>query len=584
MAKRSGTTDFFLQWTEQVPTADVQDPLGTSLRGSTRLANQLLYCITSITPRARYFSFIPWCVYDYKKREKNQSYAPGLRQGIQYREHALTLGCVVHHDKRPCDGGALVGSNKAVEWYSTEDQSQIDFKNTNFVDTPALDAYFSSLVNLGVFITEEELPELSDEEEPPRMTFDDVELTDLGKELALRYESIIGELKSVSEVASRKRLCTVSSLKSWGEKGGLCELSSPKAPDRQLLLDLFLCRNEMKGESHPIRRQTLLLFLNVCQQLNDDGQTFDVSTFSESVYYGVIRTEKEAIEVAIPESLEDVATRWRMFYFHYFIAISLEGIFSWLVTRLYDAGVSGESMSSLVESIDESLVRKAIGELFGLDLNRSFGELSPSELFASFGVPSGPLTAEVSQSLDKLIFSDSKIAECLLEKCIRDRKFTYSSSGFAVSLSLLALTAGRYRQWEETKYGNWLASNIHDPYLDLGPPVVLQSLNRRFGDWWTTPFRELAPFVMSRFIIQQHQSMSLSKSAMGSKCIIQVDGTRICATGNYDKISIGNVRFRTATQVLIDLGLIERDEDHDLFITKNGRKVLKDELAAESKT
>ena len=48
-----------LRWSDYVPASDVQDPLGLGLRGSTRLASLLLYCITSITPRARYFSFIP---------------------------------------------------------------------------------------------------------------------------------------------------------------------------------------------------------------------------------------------------------------------------------------------------------------------------------------------------------------------------------------------------------------------------------------------------------------------------------------------------------------------------------------------
>ena len=41
-----------LQWTKELPSASVGDLLGLSLRVSARLANELLYCITSITPRA----------------------------------------------------------------------------------------------------------------------------------------------------------------------------------------------------------------------------------------------------------------------------------------------------------------------------------------------------------------------------------------------------------------------------------------------------------------------------------------------------------------------------------------------------
>src|SRR5436190_22878441 len=107
MAKRTKPTPIFLCWSEHVPASDVQDPLGLGLRGSTRLASRLLYCITSITPRARYFSFIPWCIFDYQQREKGKPYALSLWDGIIIREQALTLACIAHHDGEPCSGGGL---------------------------------------------------------------------------------------------------------------------------------------------------------------------------------------------------------------------------------------------------------------------------------------------------------------------------------------------------------------------------------------------------------------------------------------------------------------------------------------------
>jgi hypothetical protein len=58
----------------------------------------LLYCITSITPRARYFSFIPWSVSDFKLHEKGQSHALGLREAIAVRQRAHTLACIIHHE------------------------------------------------------------------------------------------------------------------------------------------------------------------------------------------------------------------------------------------------------------------------------------------------------------------------------------------------------------------------------------------------------------------------------------------------------------------------------------------------------
>lgn len=48
-----------LIWNKPALGSDVQDPLGLELRMSPRMAGQLLHCITTVTPRARYYSFLP---------------------------------------------------------------------------------------------------------------------------------------------------------------------------------------------------------------------------------------------------------------------------------------------------------------------------------------------------------------------------------------------------------------------------------------------------------------------------------------------------------------------------------------------
>ena len=172
-----------LRWSDYVPASEVQDPLGLGLRGSTRLASLLLYCITSITPRARYYSFFPWCILDFQKNEKGKSYALGLREAIRLREKALTCGCVAHHEGRPCDGGSLIGSTSATEWLA-ENEEVANLKKLPFAKIPALNAYLNSLVNLGCFVSEEARTETEEEIEDSEFTFDDIELSETGKELA----------------------------------------------------------------------------------------------------------------------------------------------------------------------------------------------------------------------------------------------------------------------------------------------------------------------------------------------------------------------------------------------------------------
>ncbi len=145
MAKQLQSGTYLLRWSEHVPVSDVQDPLGLVGRGSTRIARQLLHCITSITPRARYFSFLPWCVYNHSQLEKGRPYAFGLWDGIFTREQAFTLGCVAHHKGEPCKGGGLVGSRAAVKWFAKGAKSANFKKMRKFSKGPAWGAYFNSL-------------------------------------------------------------------------------------------------------------------------------------------------------------------------------------------------------------------------------------------------------------------------------------------------------------------------------------------------------------------------------------------------------------------------------------------------------
>jgi hypothetical protein len=147
---------------------------------------------------------------------------------------------------------------------------------------------------------------------------------------------------------------------------------------------------------------------------------------------------------------------------------------------------------------------------------------------------------------------------------------------------LLAATLARFTRWEPTNYGKWLAGAASDPYLDLVPPVVSAGLNRRLDRWWVRPWRELTEFVLSRYVVRQHQAMSYAKSSSGDRCLLQTDGEKVFATGHYDEIGLGNPRLRSALQILKDLGLMEDTDDDVTRLTKEGQQFLAQELAKEA--
>lgn len=575
-----------LRWSDHVPASDVQDPLGLGLRGSTRLASRLLFCITSVTPRARYFSFIPWCVLDYQKRERSKPFNTGLRDAIVFRERALTLGCIAHHskdDKRTCEGGGVVGSDKASKWFAQkEPTAEFAKKALDFAKNPALGIYINSLVNLGCFVTDEERED-ADDEMQAEFTFDDLELTSLGRRLAEGYDAMVGSLASVETLATPQRKCSVESLAAWGERGGLCEVTSTDAQDRQPLREMFLAEVASKEDSsHPVRKKSLLLILELARQLASKGLKLTESQFAKAVYFEAVLNDEEKREsVEWPDGLRDIAKRWRMFYFHHFMSVALEGMLAWLVTNLADKGVAGATLAELTEGLNSKTLAKQLSELLHTEIPSSFGTMTPASFVGVFGVAPDELTPDTSRSIHEAIGLESWLAEPYLENAIRDQTYLHSVAGLAVPTILLSLTLARYKSWEGTDYGNWLAQAANEPYLDLIPPVVLDGINRRFSDWWNSPFSEIVQVVIWRFVVHHHQSMSYEKSASGSRCLLQIDGDNITASGNFESIGMGNPRLRSAIRILKDLAFLSDNDDQITTLTDDGLSILEAELATE---
>ncbi|MHB1423760.1 MAG: hypothetical protein ACYC3I_11310 [Gemmataceae bacterium] len=580
MAKQPKPSHALLRWNEYVPASDVQDPLGLNLRGLARLGDRLLYCITSITPRARYFSFLPWCVFDYQNQEKGKPHALGLRDAIVLREKALTLACVAHHEGDTCSGGALVGTLEAKRWLG-RGNTEADLKEIKLAKVPALNAYFTSLVNLGCFVTDEETLEGDEEGEEAQFTFDDVELSPLGLELARRYDSVAGGLPVIRQLSGRSRRCSVEALAELGKYGGLCELTEAAAADRTLLRDVFFALADLKGDSHRVRRHSLMLILELCRQFSAEQWVLSEPDFASAVYFGELTTEEGHLKVEIPSTLLDVATRWRMFYFHHYMGVALEGLFSWLIAQLATFGLAGATLEELVARLNDLSVRKGLSDLLHIDVDEPFGELTPCGLFARLGLPNRDFDAQFGTAFDQALRSTQPVAEDTLETLVRNNDFLQSSTGLALPMILLATTLARYSRWEETNYGKWLSSAASDPYLDLVPPVLASRLSRRFGRWWRCNWKELTGFVLSRYVVHQHQAMSYKKTKAGDRCLLQVDGSKVFSTDGFDKIGMDNPRLHSAVQILKDLGLMEDAEDDVTYLTEEGKPFLRDQLKKE---
>ena len=589
MAARQSDAPILLRWTKQVPVSDLRDPLGLTLRVAGRLAGQLLHGITVLTKRARYYSFLPWCVGDYRAHEKEQPHDQGLEYAFRSRETALTMGCLLHHGGEECAGGGLIGSDRAKRWYQARGIGPADLTEEfilgriGFVKQTPWDIYGASLKSLGLF-----KGDVPDTDEPEKLTNtrtpDYLELSPLGERIARSYGAMVDALSAVTEAAAPARRCNHDRLSEWGSSGGLCELRDPSAADRDLLRDLFFDRCGSPGRSHAYRRQSLLLVMELARQLEVAGVALDAAAFADAVYCNRIVFDGYDLSIIWPANLEDIALRWRIFYFHYYFSVALESLFVWVAGVAREADRAGVRIEDLVRQLQGADVQAELEECLGVGLPSEFLALTPRETMAAFGIDVPAVTAEESQTFDRLADPSTKLAEWALEEKVRDRSVLTGSAGPAVAFVLLAVNLMRFERWNDTAYGHWLSQEVRDPYADVAPLVVLGGFNRNFRDWWNEPWRNLVPFILRRYVVQLHETVALEKRWDGSRAMFHSESGQLFWHGlNYDAIKVGNPRFPNTVRILQDLTLLTSPTDgaESATLTADGRMWLERELAPE---
>ena len=584
MAAKNDSTAVLLAWSEMVPATEGQDPLGLNLRVSARLAAQLFHCITSITPRARYFAFFPWCVADFDRREKTERADADFREALRLREKALTMGCVLHHDGEACQGGGLVGSEAAMTWLASHSNQTPKFSQLKFVKNPAMDAYFNSMVHLGFFVADVEQTSEIETEEQPEIAVADLELTDLGRRVATAYDQAVGKLPVAMKLAKQPDGCKPDELKKWGAAGGLCELSDASAPDRDLLREVFFNHVGSPGESHPFRHDSLTLLLELIRQLEPHGLELTTFLFNDATYLGTVRQDDESpvIQITWPKPLKDSAERWRMFHFHYYCAVALESLFVGVVSQARSSGMKGFKLETLVENLKGKSVATFLEKKFGQKFKGAFLDSTPRQLFALTGVASFDPEQDKNGEFVSTLDLTHPLCETNLDADFYGDIDRNAPEGMVCSLLMLIVASTRFTRYEKTDYAKWLARAAEDPYKDVTVPIVLRELRQQFGNYLDATWREIALFVARRFVVRQHEVLAYDKNWDGSRAFFHTEQDHIrWRQLNYDQIGVNNSRFSRALQILQDLGLVLHDEaDKRLFIlTADGKAQLKRELA-----
>ena len=582
-----------LRWNKKLPSASTQDPLGLNLRLSARLATQLLYCITSITPRARYYAFFPWAFQDYAENEKGQRGDRGSVGGVLSREKAMVLGAVLHHDRAACDGGALGGSDKAIELLNRQTRSSYNldaWKHLKAREGQFGAAYKASLINLGLFAdksdeVDEEASEESKELDEEVQAIELTELSDRGKRLADAYRRTARKTRYVKEQWTLHSSVPAAVLREFGSRAGLCEISQTGADDRNVIKEiLFSCDREGTQSAHYRRRMSLLLLVHAVGKTAKIGANFDRQTFSDLTYYGRVVTDEKALKsaaISIPAPLRDAAERWRVFHFHGYLTEALQSLLVSVVgvLRHHPAGID---RSRLLGEFSVPALGARFRKLFKTQLPGPFFDLAPAEVLGVAGISVDHALARHADALRNLSihskFSERSLANQLIEGEAEQ------VSGIVLASILLYAVLLRYQTSVEPSYDAWYQNLVQDRFADLSVPGVLGTLRSEYGDnWWHCPNREILNLLLWRFVLLQHQTMSYERGFGGSAPLFHIDGTTVIGTdADFSEPGALNARFFSAVQILRDLKLVAGDYEDGFRLTSEGEAWLGRLLAEEA--
>tara|TARA_R110000868_G_scaffold177424_1_gene415874 strand:- start:6672 stop:8195 length:1524 start_codon:yes stop_codon:yes gene_type:complete len=493
----------------------------------------------------------------------------------------MVLGAVLHHKGQACEGGALGGSNKASTIATALPKDDYDLEAWLHLDSPQGQlgaAYQASLVNLGLFETAKaEMNEEVDLETnmlgQNQAEVDLSRLSARGKKLAAAFRESIKNTDYLSNSWSSKSVVDREVLIEFGSKAGLCEINDPLASDRRILTEVFFsCDRENAESAHHTRRMSLLLVLECVRKCEELGVQFSQEVFSELIYLGEVSEsgqDGEGFPVKLPEELVDISKRWRVFYFHSNLAMALQSILV-SVVRVVRDHEGGIAKSHLLDQYDGKVISARLSDVLDRDFGDDFMAMTPAQTLKAAGwdmeehPPIHPETIVGAVATGKL--NEHQIAEVLLNK-----NEVNGMGGIGLSALLLFVAVLRYQGQMGSRYDNWYRNHVSDPTSDISLSGLCDWLDNFEGHWWEKSNREVLSSIVWKYIIIQHQRMSYDRGFGGSSALFHLDGTIIVGTGaDYTDPRPENARLPSAVQILVDLGLLERDDEKQVAMTSVG--------------
>lgn len=539
------------QWTEKIDFATSRDPLGLANRVSQRLVHQLLFGITAIGNRARYYSYSLWSIHDVMSREKPVDYRE-LADGIYWRDSAFMAACLLHHKDDGYDLDGVIGKDKGSK-YLAETSGKVDLSTIEHIESNSEGGfglnYRGSLLNLDFF---------------REAYYDDSQkeiIYEVSNQIAIRnmlelFENNITDTVFYQKYACSRKPVPRQVLEEFAERICICLLPEDSTPERELLRDILFERAKGYQPQESFRPDSLRLLLYCARKCSALNLPFSEKQFRTMIYYNeYLDQDNNSHPIQYDKGTDEIINRWRIFFIHHYFSCSLEGIFVVLLNMLQESVDTGQTLDQIIQSLQDEDIAGAIEEFSGcehIDVDKTtIGEFIRKTL--------GEQLFEESSPWKILKIENTANEENLLNHLRTSIRSSHVDATARCVITLIMLLE-RCSRLEKSKYWGWSINASKGDYTrSISAPIMYLYLKQHKENWHDFTLKELIRIIFSRFVIEQHELMVPEKTS-GVSWLTYDDGY-LFYENSFDGPSPGSSRFNSARQIICDLGLMNLDDN-----------------------
>ena len=477
-----------------------EDHLGIRSVGIS-IADRLQSGITSITPRARYWSFFAWVLYDFIENIRVEKTMKNFKLFLRKQEWFFILANIAEAERCGYRTHELIGSTKGLEvWNSSNDPVE-----------PKLDYVKNALGGYGTYRNVMKVAGLTAIGNENEGVYIDRLTQPLGKKLAQAFEANIRHTAYYQTYRLLDEPVPRDVIHQYGQAASLDLLKNDQSDEHVLLEDIFIPK-EPKTDRQKNRKGSMLYYMAIINQSKDQKLTFHAmqSKMFDDYYHK---------EIHIPEQLNDVATGWEIYQARQLFTFSLDTIWSFLLQR----------MSKKIMTMEE-LISSTLQEL----------ELKEYDLTQNL------------QALHRIVpLSQETRNEAINHMSTAEYHVVYH-----VWQPLLVMLDMYHRTNMREDF-----VNFHQDLLDLGgsEAISLTTWIAFVDASQQKTVREVIAYLLRYYILEQHQHVALNKvltTHNETYHFIENDGFLYFIKD--DKPVFNTFRVNQGLSILQDLGFLEK--------------------------